>query len=466
MWSRSKSKPTSYTRDIHKKKKGRENQIACQAIALSWRLFCSLVINVAPATATWTANHHLPLTAPPPALAPTPTPTWLHLHPPLPPRRRLSPPPPSSSADSDHLSVATTATATSTAQPQPASASSDTARSGCGTPSETANVRPARSWWSPLEPVTTATSTTSTWSVRRWWWWSSSRWCCPSMENVPGCPPGRATPPWAARRQAAPAQLRQRRRHGHDVAEPHAVGLGCARHTGHVEWARSQRSMQPPWKKCLHAGSTRTTSPSASSCRHTTHSTTTVVAPSLAAAAALLPPPPTSGDAPPRAPGTWTWERVDVVRAQPSSAARGSPPPPPACSWRHSDITDRPYRIAMYRITPTRTAMMMYSSVKLELAVPGTAEPPSPPPELGSDGGEDMAATKNTTRFQGHGNGKQKQYRSIKTKPNQPFDRSRRRGWLTWDLYVHTKAIVRDRSRHACFAHDRVFSVGSLAKLS
>ncbi|KAF0931987.1 hypothetical protein E2562_007797 [Oryza meyeriana var. granulata] len=40
---------------------------------------------------------------------------------------------------------------------------------------------------------------------------------------------------------------------------------GCARHTGHVECARSQRSMQPPWKKCLHAGSTRTTSPSASS---------------------------------------------------------------------------------------------------------------------------------------------------------------------------------------------------------
>jgi hypothetical protein len=50
-------------------------------------------------------------------------------------------------------------------------------------------------------------------------------------------------------------------------------GSGCARHTGHVECARSQASMQLPWKKCLHAGSTRTTSPSSSSCRHTTHST-------------------------------------------------------------------------------------------------------------------------------------------------------------------------------------------------
>ncbi|KAF0931988.1 hypothetical protein E2562_007798 [Oryza meyeriana var. granulata] len=102
----------------------------------------------------------------------------------------------------------------------------------------------------------------------------------------------------------------------------------------------------------------------------------------------------------------------------PSSAACGSPwrLPLPAWSWRHSDSTDGPYRMAMYSITPTRTAMMMYSSVKLELAVPGTAaEPPPSPPELGSggDGGEDMVtnAAKNTTtrscrlrRFQGHGN--------------------------------------------------------------
>uniref|UniRef100_J3MEQ9 Secreted protein n=1 Tax=Oryza brachyantha TaxID=4533 RepID=J3MEQ9_ORYBR len=58
-------------------------------LALSWRLFCSLVINVAPATVTATAIGHLPSTAPRPAMPmPMPLPTWFHLHPPLAATRR------------------------------------------------------------------------------------------------------------------------------------------------------------------------------------------------------------------------------------------------------------------------------------------------------------------------------------------------------------------------------------------
>lgn len=67
-------------------------------------------------------------------------------------------------------------------------------------------------------------------------------------------------------------------------------GSGCARHTGHVECAHSQASMQRPWKKCRHGGSTRTTSPSSSSCRHTTHSTAPSAARPLLPLLLLLPP--------------------------------------------------------------------------------------------------------------------------------------------------------------------------------
>ena len=121
-------------------------------------------------------------------------------------------------------------------------------------------------------------------------------------------------------------------------------GSGCARHTGHDECARSQASMQPPWKKCLHAGSTRTTSPSSISCRHTTHST---ARPDVLPLLRLLPPP--CGDA--NADRAWY---VNVGSAAMSSTLSPSLVPddsasewPPAWSRRHSARTDWPWRKAM-----------------------------------------------------------------------------------------------------------------------
>lgn len=166
-------------------------------------------------------------------------------------------------------------------------------------------------------------------------------------------------------------------------------GFGCARHTGHVECADSQASMQPPWKKCLHAGSARTTSPSSISCRHTTHSTT--ARPGVLPLLRLIPPPCGDADA------ARAWY-VNVGSAAMSSTlspslvpdASASPWPPP-WSRCHSARTDWPWRMATYSITPVSTPMMMYSSVKLELGVPG-AVGASPKESGGGETVVDMAA--------------------------------------------------------------------------
>jgi hypothetical protein len=118
-------------------------------------------------------------------------------------------------------------------------------------------------------------------------------------------------------------------------------GSSSARHTGHDECALSHRSMHPPWKKCLHAGSTRTTSPSSSSCRHTTHSTAAIpcLLPLL-----ILPPSPrpllARGDADVEA----RTRYVNVGSAAISSALSPTraPPPRPCWSWRYSARRDRP----------------------------------------------------------------------------------------------------------------------------
>ncbi|KAI4992873.1 hypothetical protein ZWY2020_007186 [Hordeum vulgare] len=57
---------------------------------------------------------------------------------------------------------------------------------------------------------------------------------------------------------------------GNRVASPARPlsGSGCARHTEYDEYAHIQVRMQLLWKKCMHVGSTRTTSPPSSSCRH------------------------------------------------------------------------------------------------------------------------------------------------------------------------------------------------------
>jgi hypothetical protein len=129
-------------------------------------------------------------------------------------------------------------------------------------------------------------------------------------------------------------------------------GSGCARHTGHVECARSQASMQPPWKKCLHAGSTRTTSPSSISCRHTTHSTAAPARPGVVLPLLrLLLPPPCDGDA-----DASRARYVNVGSAAMSSAlspmslvpdASAASAWPPAWSRRHSARTDWQWRMAM-----------------------------------------------------------------------------------------------------------------------
>lgn len=123
-------------------------------------------------------------------------------------------------------------------------------------------------------------------------------------------------------------------------------GSGCARHTGHEECAHSQASMQRPWKKCRHGGSTRTTSPSSSSCRHTTHSTAPrAAARPLLPLLLLLPPRRGDGDADAGAPRA---RYVNVGSAamsstlSPSAAADDPVPWPPAWSWCHSAMTDRP----------------------------------------------------------------------------------------------------------------------------
>ena len=102
--------------------------------------------------------------------------------------------------------------------------------------------------------------------------------------------------------------------------------------------------MQRPWKKWRHGGSTRTTSPSSSSCRHTTHSAAFPLLP------LLLLPPSGDGDGDGDADADAARARyVNVGSAAMSSTLSPIPVPdddvapwPPAWSWRHSARTDRP----------------------------------------------------------------------------------------------------------------------------